>query len=196
MKKPSRVRTLSLIIATIFVSPIGALTTISTKAGTYSAICDEEKKELHAIKFPKPFLTDIDDPVPIIPECVMELVINAEKITDPYKSIPTSRVKNWTVTGESKPDASGKVAAFVAFGLIGAFASQPMDHNYELVIHGYDNEGEKALIKLKFNDEKQPPKLITELEMLTGLRMGETRTLKEIKKDEKKGIFKFFNKRS
>ncbi len=185
MKKPSKARTLSLLMATIFVSPIGTLTTISTKGGTYNAICDEEKKELHEIKFPKPFLTDIDDPVPIIPNCVMELVINSEKITDPYKSIPTSRVKNWTVTGESKPDVSGKVAAFVAFGLIGAFASQPMDHDYELVIHGYDNEGEQAFIKMKFNDEKQPPKLITELEMLTGLRMGETRTIEEIKKYEK-----------
>ena len=116
----------------------------------------------------------------------MQLVINQEKITDPYQSIPTTRVKNWSVTGESKPDMSGKVAAFVAFGLIGAFASQPMDHNYQLVIHGYDIDGENAFINLKFKDEKQPPKLMTELEMLTGLRMGETRTLKEIKKSEKK----------
>ena len=196
MKKASRIRTLSILIATIFVSPIGVLNTISTKAGTYKAICDEEKKELHEIKYPKPFLTDIDDPVPIIPDCVMELVINAEKITDPYKSIPTSRVKSWTVTGESKPDVSGKVAAFVAFGLIGAFASQPMDHDYELVVHGFDNEGEKAFIKMKFKDEKQPPKLMTELEMLTGLRMGETRTLEEIKKSEKKSISNFFQKKS
>ena len=95
-------------MATIFVSQIVALTTISTKAGTYNAICDDEKKELHEIKFPKPFLTDIDDPVPIIPDCVMELVINAEKITDPYKSISTSRVKNWTVTGSQKRMYLGK----------------------------------------------------------------------------------------
>ena len=65
-----------------------------------------------------------------------------------------------------------------------------MDHDYELVIHGYDNEGEKAFIKLKFNDGKQPQKLMTELEMLTGLRMGETRTFEEIKKGESKGLKK------
>ena len=115
----------------------------------------------------------------------MELVINQEKITDPYQSIPTSRIKNWSVTGESKPDMSGKVAAFVAFGLVGAFASQPMDHDYQLVIHGYDIEGKKAFINMKFKDEKQPSKLMTELQMLTGLKMGETRTFKEIQESEK-----------
>tara|TARA_Y100001968_G_C19374727_1_gene727002 strand:+ start:146 stop:736 length:591 start_codon:yes stop_codon:yes gene_type:complete len=188
MQKKSKERALSLLTATLLLSSMGILNTISTKAGTYNAVCDEKKKEIHEVKYPKTFLTDIDDPVPIIPECVMELVINEEKIYDPYQSIPTTRVKNWSVTGDSIPDVSGKVAAFVAFGLIGAFASQPMIHDYQLVIHGYDIEGEKAFINMKFNDEKQPPKLITELEMLTGLRMGETRTLKEMKKSEKKEI--------
>ena len=188
MKIISKERTLSLLMTTLFLSPMGVLNTISTKAGNYQGSCDEQKKEIHKAKYPKPFLTDIDDPEPIIPVCVMELVINNEKITDPYQSIPTSRVKNWTVSGESKADISGKVATFVAFGLIGAFASQPMNHDYQLVIHGYDSEGEKALIKMKFIDGKQPPKLMTELEMLTGLRMGETRTLEEIKKSEKKAI--------
>ena len=189
MTKFLKERSLSLLIATLFLSQMGFLITIPTKAGDYKAICDEKKKEIHAAKYPKPFLTDIDDPEPIIPVCVMELVVNKEKITGPYQSIPTSRVKNWSISGESKPDMSGKVASFVAFGLIGAFASQPMDHNYQLVIHGYDIEGEKAFINMKFKDEKQPPKLMTELEMLTGLRMGETRTLEEIKISEKEGKF-------
>ena len=191
MKKLSKARTLSILMATLFFSPTGVLNTISTKAGNYNAACDEENKEIHKTKYPKPFLTDIDDPVPIIPDCVMELVINKEKIANTYTSIPTSRVKSWSVSGESNPDMSGKVAAFVAFGLIGALASQPMDHDYQLVIHGYDNEGEKAFINMKFIDDKQPPKLMTELEMLTGLRMGEVRTLKEIKQSEKKGLSNF-----
>tara|TARA_B100000700_G_C14956648_1_gene814335 strand:+ start:398 stop:988 length:591 start_codon:yes stop_codon:yes gene_type:complete len=181
-------RTLSLLMATFFLSPIAVLNTNSTKAGTYTAICNAEKKEIHKAKYPKPFLTDIDDPVPVIPICGMELVINDKEITDPYQSIPTSRVKSWSVTGESIPDVSGKVAAFVGFGLIGAFSAQPMKHDYQLIIHGYDYEGKKAFINLKFKDDKQPPKLMTELEMLTGLRMGETRTIEEIKKSEKARI--------
>jgi hypothetical protein len=80
---------------------------------------------------------------------------------------------------------SGKFASFVAFGLVGAFAAQPMDHDYQLVIHGYDIDGEKAFINMKFKDEKQPSKLKIELEMLTGLRMEETKELKEIKKSKK-----------
>ena len=188
MKIFSKEGTLSFLMATLFFSPIGILNTSSSKAEIYKASCDEKQKEIHKTKYPKPFLTDIDDPEPIITNCVMELVINNERITSPYVSIPTSRVKNWSVSGESIPDMSGKVAAFVAFGLIGAFASQPMHHDYQLVIHGYDIEGEKAFINMKFKDEKQPPKLKTELEMLTGLRMGETRTFDEIKKSENKGI--------
>ena len=185
MIKFSKEQTLSLLIATIFLSPMGFLNSISSKAGTYNGICDEKKKEIHEAKYPKPFLTDIDDPVAVIPICVMELVINQEKIIGPYQTIQTSRIKNWSVTGESNPDMSGKFASFVAFGLIGAFAAQPMDHDYQLVIHGYDIDGEKAFINMKFKDEKQPSKLKIELEMLTGLRMGETKELKEIKKSKK-----------
>ena len=192
MKKILKGRSLSLLMTTLFLSPIGVFNTISTKAGNYKAACDEKKKEIHEAKYPKPFLTDIDDPVPIIPLCMMELVINKEKITDPYQSIPTSRVKSWSVSGESKPDMSGKVATFIGFGLIGAFAAQPMDHDYKLVIHGYDTKGEKAFINMKFKDGEQPPKLMTELEMLTGLTMGEIRTLKEIKEYERKGLSNTF----
>ena len=57
-----------------------------------------------------------------------------------------------------------------------------------MVVNGYDVEGEKTFISLRFTDGKQPKKLMTQLPMLTGLGMGQKRTLKEIKKIEKKGI--------
>jgi len=46
---------------------------------------------------------------------------------------------------------------------------------------------------VRFTDGKQPKKLIRELPMITGLGMGQKRTLKEIRKIEKEGISKNLN---
>ena len=98
-----------------------------------------------------------------------------------------------TVNGESKSDTGGKVVATLAFGVIGLLAANPQKHDYTLLINGYDLEGKKAIIQMKFEDGKQPPKLITELSMMTGLGMGQKRSLKEIRKIEKEGRFDTLN---
>ena len=188
MKYTSSKRSLSLLLTTTFLSPIGLLTTFSTKAEIYKAACDEKTREIHEATYPKPRFPDPDEPDPVIPKCTMDFVANNQKITGPYKSIPTSRVTSWSITGESKTDVSGKVAATVAFGVIGFLVSDPKKHDYLLVVNGYDVEGEKTFISMRFTDGKQPKKLITQLPMLTGLGMGQKRTLKEIKKIEKEGI--------
>ena len=187
MKKSSTQKSLSLLLTTLLFSPIGVLSTISTKAEIYKAVCDENKRAIHEAKYPKPLFPDPDDPDPYIPKCEMDLVVDNQKITGPYKSIPTSRVTSWSISGESKTDTSGKVAATVAFGLIGFLVSDPKKHDYQLVVNGYDIEGEKTFINLRFKDGKQPKKLMTQLPMFTGLGMGQKRTLKEIEKIEKKG---------
>ncbi len=188
MKHPSNKRSLSLLLTTIFLSPIGFLSTLSTKAEIYKAACDEKTKQIHEATYPKPLFPDPDEPDPVIPKCTMDFVTNNKKITGPYKSIPTSRVTSWTLTGESKTDVSGKVAATVAFGVIGFLVSDPKKHDYLLVVNGYDLEGKKTFINLRFTDGKQPKKLMTQLPILTGLGMGQKRTLKEIKKIEKEGM--------
>ena len=91
---------------------------------------------------------------PYIPKCEMDLVVDNQNITGPYKSIPTARVTSWSVSGETKTDTSGKVAATVAFGLIGFLVSDPKKHDYQLVVNGYDIEGEKTFINLRFKDGK------------------------------------------
>ena len=188
MKYTSSKRSLSLLLTTTFLSPIGFLSTLSTKAEIYKAACDEQTKEIHEATYPKPRFPDPDEPDPVIPKCTVDFVTNNQKITGPYQSIPTSRVTSWSLTGESKTDVSGKVAATVAFGLIGFLVSDPKKHDYLLVVNGYDVEGEKTFINMRFTDGKQPKKLMTQLPMLTGLGMGQKRTLKEIKKIEKEGI--------
>jgi len=188
MKYTSSKRSLSLLLTTTFLSPIGFLSTLSTKAEIYKAACDEQTREMHEATYPKPRFPDPDEPDPVIPKCTVDFVTNNQKITGPYQSIPTSRVTSWSLTGESKTDVSGKVAATVAFGVIGFLVSDPKKHDYQLVVNGYDVEGEKTFISLRFTDGKQPKKLMTQLPMLTGLGMGQKRTLKEIKKIEKEGI--------
>jgi len=188
MKYTSSKRSLSLLLTTTFLSPIGFLSTLSTKAEIYKAACDEQTREMHEATYPKPRFPDPDEPDPVIPKCTVDFVTNNQKITGPYQSIPTSRVTSWSLTGESKTDVSGKVAATVAFGVIGFLVSDPKKHDYLLVVNGYDVEGEKTFINMRFTDGKQPKKLMTQLPMLTGLGMGQKRTLKEIKKIEKEGI--------
>ena len=188
MKYTSSKRSLSLLLTTTFLSPIGFLSTLSTKAEIYKAACDEQTKEIHEATYPKPRFPDPDEPDPVIPKCTVDFVTNNQKITGPYQSIPTSRVTSWSLTGESKTDVSGKVAATVAFGVIGFLVSDPKKHDYLLVVNGYDVEGEKTFINMRFTDGKQPKKLMTQLPMLTGLGMGQKRTLKEIKKIEREGI--------
>ena len=180
MKHPSNKRSLSLLLTTIFLSPIGFLSTLSTKAEIYKAACDEKTRQIHEATYPKPLFADPDEPDPVIPKCTMDFVTNNQKITGPYKSIPTSRVTSWTLTGESKTDVSGKVAATVAFGVIGFLVSDPKKHDYQLVVNGFDVEGDKTFISLRFTDGKQPKKLMTQLPMLTGLGMGQKRTLKDL----------------
>ena len=188
MNYTSTKRSLSLLLTTTFLSPIGLFSTLATKAEIYKAACDEKAREIHEATYPKPLFPDPDDPDPVIPKCTMDFITTNQKITGPYNSIPTSRVTNWTISGESKTSVSGKVAATVAFGLIGFLASDPKKHDYLLVVNGYDVEGEKTFINLRFTDGKQPQKLMTQLPMLTGLGMGQKRTLEEIKKIEKEGI--------
>ena len=129
MKNNSSKRSLSLLLTTTFFCPIGLLSTLSTKAEIYKAACDEKTREIHEAKYPKPIFPDPDEPDPIIPKCRMDFVANSQKITGPYQSIPISRVTSWTLARESKTDVSGKVAATVAFGLIGFLVSDPKKHD-------------------------------------------------------------------
>ena len=177
------------------ISQVGIMNTFNASAGTFQSVCDELtmiefKKKYPELRFPH--LTDKKKKKKS-PECTMEISLNSERITNKYVTIPTSRVTSWSVNGESVSDTGGKVVATIAFGVIGLLAANPKKHDYTLLINGYDLEGEKAFIQMKFKDGKQPPKLITELSMLTGLGMGQKRSIKEIKKIEKEEKYNIFN---
>ena len=176
-------------------NPIASINTLNVSASTFQSVCDEETLIEFEKKYPKPRFPSHKDNKKKAkrPKCFMEVSLNSERITNKYVTIPTSRVTSWSVNGESKSDTGGKVVATLAFGVIGLLAANPQKHDYTLLINGYDLEGKKAIIQMKFDDGKQPPKLITELSMMTGLGMGQKRSLKEIRKIEKEGRFDTLN---
>ncbi len=188
-----RIITFSMFLS--FLNPIAGINTLHASAGTFQAVCDEETLIEFEQKFSEPrmFALKKNKKKDKRPECFMEISLNSERITNKYVTIPNSRVTSWSVSGESKSDTGGKVVATLAFGVIGLLAANPKKHDYILLINGYDLEGKKAIIQMNFKDGKQPPKLITELSMMTGLGMGQKRSFKEIIKIEKEGKFNNLN---
>ena len=163
------------------------MNTFHASASTFQSVCDEETLIEFEKRYPKPRISSLkkNKKKDKRPECFMEISLDSERISNKYVTIPTSRVTSWSVNGESRSDTGGKVVATLAFGVIGLLAADPKKHDYTLLINGYDLEGKKAIIQMNFKDGKQPPKLITELSMITGLGMGQKRSLKEIRKIEK-----------
>ncbi len=164
-----------------FLNPLSFHNTFSVFAGEYQAECDEQSKQEHFKKHPPLNMALKQNKGKKIKKCFMNIDISSSKISNKYTTIPTTRVTSWSVTGESRTDTGGKVVATVAFGLIGLLASNPKKHDYDLLINGYDLEGDKTFIKMKFKDGKQPQKIMSELSMITGLGMGQIRSLEEIK---------------
>ena len=182
MKSP----TIYFLIFSLF-NPLSFHNTLRVLAGEYQAECDEQSKQEHFKKLPPLNMALKKNKGKKIKKCFMNIAISSSKISNRYTTIPTTRVTSWSVTGDSRTDTGGKVVATVAFGIIGLLAANPKKHDYDLLINGYDLEGDKALIKMKFKDGKQPQKIMMELSMITGLGMGQRRSLEEIKDIELNG---------
>ena len=129
----------------------------SVQAGTYQAMCGETK-------------------------CTVN--INGRQINTPLGTIPAKRVTQWGLTGKSKTNISTGVWTTVLFGPIGllGFAAKHSDYNF--LVNGYNQQGDKTSLQFKFKNNKPVESLIEEMPMVTGLGMGEMRTALEIKKNE------------
>ncbi len=160
---------------------ISLIVTSEAFAGTYQAECLIPRKE--AI----PQIGIRDPRKGKKRKCKDEIVINSESITTPHSSIPTSRITSWGVAGESKRDIGGGVATTIIFGPIGLLGFLGKNHDYNFAVNGYDADGKRTSIVMQFKDEKQPKRLMSEIAMLTGLPMGQKRSIKEIKRLEKSG---------
>ena len=133
------------------------IATGAAQAGTYQAMCGETK-------------------------CTVN--INGRQINTPLGTIPSKRVTQWGLTGKSKTNISTGVWTTVLFGPIGllGFAAKHSDYNF--LVNGYNQQGDKTSLQFKFKNNQPVESLMQEMPMVTGIGMGEIRTALEIKKNE------------
>ena len=133
------------------------MATAAVQAGTYEAMCGETK-------------------------CTVN--INGKQINTPLGTIPAKRVTQWGLTGKSKTNISTGVWTTVLFGPIGLLGFTAKHSDYNFLINGYNQQGDKTSLQFKFKSNKPVEALIQEMPMVTGIGMGEIRTALEIKKNE------------
>ena len=114
------------------------------------------------------------------------IYISPTIITSPYGSIPPSRVTNWGGGGDSSTSVGTGVATTIFFGPLGLLGFLAKKHDYNIMINGYDQQGKKTSIQFTFKNDKPAKKIIRELQMYTGIGMGQRRTAQEIRNNEKK----------
>ena len=129
--------------------------------------------------------------------------IDANGISSPTGFIPTARIAQWFTGGEEGYNAGsgtagalggatagaiggglllgpiGLIGGLIGGGLAGSKTGKTADLFFNVV--GYDQSGKKTTISFRFVNPKPANKLKTELPMFTGLAMGQTRSLDELR---------------
>jgi hypothetical protein len=105
-------------------------------------------------------------------------------ISSLYGSIPPKRVTYWSNSGESKTSVGTGVATTILFGGIGLLGFLAKNHQYNFTINGFDASGRSISMQFEFKNDKPAKMLMQEMVAVTGLGMGQTRTVDEIKAAE------------
>lgn len=169
-----------LILSSLLIGSLEGVNSPSAYSGIYEAEC-------LIPRFDGPPRGGRVDPRRKRQKCKDKIVVSAEAITTPYGSIPISRVTSWGIAGESSTAVGTGVATTILLGPIGLLGFLSKKHDYTFAVNGYNFEGDRKSITFQFKDGKQPKRLTTEMTMLTGLSMGQKRSLKEIRKLEASG---------
>ncbi|MEB3334360.1 MAG: hypothetical protein VKP70_05185 [Cyanobacteriota bacterium] len=113
------------------------------------------------------------------------ILVTPDEIVSPYGTLPTSRVTYWGNTGESKTSVGTGVATTILLGGIGLLGFLAKNHEYNYYINGYDASGRKVAMQFVFKNDKPAKVMMQELTAYTGLGMGQTRSVDDIKAAEK-----------
>ena len=117
-------------------------------------------------------------------ECTITL--SPQSITTPYGIIPTTRVANWGGTGSSSHDLVLGAAATYVLGPVGLIGFLAKTHDYNYLITGYDQLGNRTSVQIKFQNSTPSKRFALEMVEVTGIGMGQVRTATEIKELEKR----------
>ena len=139
---------------TLSVATIAALAPIPALSGSYDADCEGV-------------------------DCTVRL--STDGITTPIGSIPPSRITYWSVNGESSSTVGLGVATTILFGPIGLLGFLGKKQKYDFSVDGYDVNGKKVLLSFKFKKKEPATNLMKELHKISGLAMGNQRSIAEIK---------------
>jgi hypothetical protein len=115
------------------------------------------------------------------------ITVTPNEIISPYGSIPAGRVTNWGGGGNSEARVGVGVATTIIFGPLGLLGFLAKKHDYNFLVNGFDQEGKKVMMNIQFKKEKPAKDFMNELQMVTQLGSGQTRTATEIMTAEASG---------
>ena len=80
------------------------------------------------------------------------------------------------------------VTTTIIFGPLGALGFLSKKHRYSFIVKGFDSDGKQATIQVDLFKKPDIERITQELLLVTGLTMGEKRSIKKIRKLESEGF--------
>jgi hypothetical protein len=112
------------------------------------------------------------------------IIVSPTEISSLYGRIPSRRVSYWSNSGESKTSVGAGVATTILFGGVGLLGFLAKNHQYKFIVNGFDASGKAVAMQFEFKNDKPAKLLVQEMVAVTGLGMGQSRTIDEIKAAE------------
>ena len=193
MRKKSAIFTFILIFSTL-------LELSAVYAGTYQSTCPAKKlakieAEIRKNFKPRKKLSQNGPPDTVerrikkaFKKCRVPIEITGEEISSPEVSIPITRVTSWVKSGYSNRRVNTGVTTTILFGPLGALGFLSKKHRYSFIVKGFDADGKQATIQIDLFKKPDIERLTQELLLITGLTMGEKRSIEKIRKLESEGF--------
>ena len=192
MRKKSALLTFILLFASL-------LEISAVYAGTYQSTCPAKKFakiEAEIRKNFKPRKTQKNGPPDTVErrikkafkKCRVPIQITGEEIISPEVTIPVTRVTSWIKSGYSNRRVNTGVTTTIIFGPLGALGFLSKKHRYSFIVKGFDADGKQATIQVDLFKKPDVERITQELLLITGLTMGEKRSIEKIRKLESEGF--------
>ena len=191
MRKKSAIFTFILLFASL-------LELSAVYAGTYQSTCPAKKFakiEAEIRKNFKPRKKENGPPDTVerrikkaFKKCRVPIEITGEEISSPDVSIPVTRVTSWVKSGYSNRRVNTGVTTTILFGPLGALGFLSKKHRYSFIVKGFDADGKQATVQIDLFKKPDIERLTQELLLITGLTMGEKRSIEKIRKLESEGF--------